>query len=183
MKEFFYTVQLGVEDQHTTRLNIANVLYGVAARFDKIGYCQGMSGIAAFLLCFAEEESAYVIFCDLLEHIFPSMFFARSSFGVALIGLLAEIHFLKEYYEHYVKSVKRNLLLKEREAYSEDEISHFKVIIELAGTKSLLSIFIGILNFSNLLFVWEELKSKRSFEVVEKAFLAIIYLNRNAILE
>lgn len=54
MKEFFYTVQLGVEDQHTTRLNIANVLYGVAARFDKIGYCQGMSGIAAFLLCFAE---------------------------------------------------------------------------------------------------------------------------------
>lgn len=129
MKEFFYTVQLGVEDQHTTRLNIANVLYGVAARFDKIGYCQGMSGIAAFLLCFAEEESAYVIFCDLLEHIFPSQFFARSSFGVALIGLLAEIHFLKEYYEHFVTSVKKNLLLKEREAYSEDEISHFKVII------------------------------------------------------
>lgn len=31
--------------------------------------------------------------------------------------------------------------------------------------------------------MWEELKSKRSFEVVEKAFLAIIYLNRNAILE
>ena len=96
-----------------------------------------------------------MIFCDLLEHIFPSMFFARSNFGVALIGLLAEIHFLKEFYEHYVKSVKRNLLLKEREAYSEDEINHFKVIIELAGTKALLSIFIGILNFSNLLFVWE----------------------------
>lgn len=88
-----------------------------------------MSGIAAFLLCFAEEESAYIIFCDLLEHIFPSMFFARSNFGVALIGLLAEIHFLKEYYEHYVKTVKKNLLLKEREAYTEDEINHFKVII------------------------------------------------------
>jgi hypothetical protein len=54
MKEFFYMVQLGVEDQHTTRLNIANVLYAVAARFNKVGYCQGMSGIAAFLLCFAD---------------------------------------------------------------------------------------------------------------------------------
>ena len=55
MKEFFYTVQLEVEDQYTTRHNMANVLYAVAARLDKIGYCQGMSGIAALLLCFATE--------------------------------------------------------------------------------------------------------------------------------
>lgn len=53
MKEFFFTVQLEVEDQHTTRTNMANVLYGVAARLDRVGYCQGMSGIAALLLCFA----------------------------------------------------------------------------------------------------------------------------------
>jgi hypothetical protein len=55
MKEFFYTIQVSVEDQHTTRLNIANVLYAVAARYERVGYCQGMSGIAAFLLCFATE--------------------------------------------------------------------------------------------------------------------------------
>ena len=46
-------MQLSVPDQHTTRLNIANVLYAVAARYEKVGYCQGMSGIAAFLLCFS----------------------------------------------------------------------------------------------------------------------------------
>jgi hypothetical protein len=57
-----------------------------------------MSGIAAFLLCFATEEAAFAIFCDLLQHIFPHMFFERSNCGVALIGLLAEIHFLKEYF-------------------------------------------------------------------------------------
>jgi hypothetical protein len=119
MKEFFYTVQLGVEDQHSTRLNIANVLYAVAARFERVGYCQGMSGIAAFLLCFASEEAAFAIFCDLLHHIFPLMFFERSNCGVALIGLLAEIHFLKEYYERVLIRGKRNLLLKEREEYSE----------------------------------------------------------------
>lgn len=61
-------------------------------------------------------------------------------------------------------------------------MAHMKMIIELAGSKALLSVFIGILNFSNLMFVWEELKDRRSFEVVERAFLAIIYLNRNAIL-
>ena len=82
-------VQLGVEDQHTTRLNIANVLYAIAARFNKVGYCQGMSGIAAFLLCFADEETAFCIFCDLIENVFPRMFFERSTSGVALIGLLS----------------------------------------------------------------------------------------------
>lgn len=50
---------------------------------------------------------------------------------------------------------KKNLLLKEREAYSEEEMAHMKMIIELAGSKALLSVFIGILNFSNLMFVWE----------------------------
>lgn len=65
MKEFFYTVQ-NIEKLEMTRLNIANVLYAIAARYNKVGYCQGMSGIAAFLLCFAQEESAYVIFCDLI---------------------------------------------------------------------------------------------------------------------
>lgn len=74
MKEFLYTIQ-NVENLHTTRLNIANVLYAIAARYDKVGYCQGMSGIAAFLLCFAQEESAFVIFCDLIENIFPPKFF------------------------------------------------------------------------------------------------------------
>jgi hypothetical protein len=167
MKEFFYTIQLDVKDQHVTRLNIANVLYGIAARFDKVGYCQGMSGISAFLLCFASEESSYIIFCDLLENIFPPMFFERSSSGVALIGLLAEIYFLKEYYEYYVKNNKKQLLLRERsQDYTQEEIDHTKMVIELAGTKSLLSIFIGVLNFTNLIFVWEELKDKRNFEVI-----------------
>jgi hypothetical protein len=45
---------------------MANVLYAVAARFDQVGYVQGMSSIAAFLLCFCSEETAYIIFCDLI---------------------------------------------------------------------------------------------------------------------
>lgn len=74
--------------------------------------------------------------------------------------------------------------MKQMEAwYTEQEEYHTKMVIELAGTKALLSIFIGVLNFTNLIFVWEELKSRRTFEVVEKAFLAIIYQNRNNIVE
>lgn len=102
---------------------------------------------------------------------------------MALIGLLAEIYFLKEYYWLFVSS-KRQLLMKEMEEwFTVEEEEHTKMVIELAGTKALLSVFIGVLNFTNLIFVWEELKNHRSFEVVEKAFLAIIYLNRKNILQ
>mgnify|MGYP002078390740 FL=1 len=45
---------------------MANVLYAIASRFDQVGYVQGMSSVAAFLLCFCSEQSAYVIFCDLI---------------------------------------------------------------------------------------------------------------------
>lgn len=183
MKEFFYTIQVSVDNKHTTRLNIANVLYAVAARYDKVGYCQGMSGIAAFLLCFASEETAYCIFCDLIENIMPTRFFERNNFGVPLIGLSAEIYFLKEYYWILVEK-KKPLLLREMEVwYEEAEVEHTKMIIELAGMKALLSIFIGMLNFTNLIFVWEEIKNHRTYDVIEKAFLAIIYLNRIKILE
>jgi hypothetical protein len=49
------------------------------------------------------------------------MFFERNSFGVALIGLLAEIYFLKEYYWHLMAK-KKPLLMKEMEEwYTEDD--------------------------------------------------------------
>lgn len=68
---------------------MANVLYAIAARFDQIGYVQGMSSVAAFLLCFCSEESAYIIFCDLIENIFPHKFLEKGNYGINLIGLLA----------------------------------------------------------------------------------------------
>lgn len=97
MREFFYMVQGNDPtcSQQKSRLNIANVLYAVAARFDQVGYVQGMSSISAFLLCFCSEESAYTIFCDLIENILPEKFLVKGNYGVNLIGLLAHTHFLK----------------------------------------------------------------------------------------
>lgn len=65
MREFFYKLQ---KDKTTdaVRRNIANVLYALTTKFPDIGYCQGMSSIAAFLLAFASEAEAFEIFCDLL---------------------------------------------------------------------------------------------------------------------
>ena len=88
MREFFYTVKADIEDR-ISRDNIKNVLYALAARYDKIGYCQGMSGVAAFLLCFSSEKTAFTLFCDLLENVYPYDLFLKSDYGISLSGLLA----------------------------------------------------------------------------------------------
>ena len=90
----------------------------------------------------------------------------RNEFGVALIGLLAEIHFLMKYYEHLLNS-RKDIITRVREVfYNAEEIEHSKMVVELAGTKSLLSVLIGVLNFTNLIFVWEQLQKERDFSVV-----------------
>ena len=98
---------------------MANVLYAVAARFDQVGYVQGMSSIAAFLLCFCSEETAYIIFCDLIQNILPDKFLVKGNYGMTLIGLLAETHFLKEYFVHIVTKVKMPLISNYRDPYTQ----------------------------------------------------------------
>ena len=78
-----------------------------------------MSGVTAFLLCFCDENSAFTIFCDLIENIYPPKFFVKGNYGVNLIGMLAEIHFLKHYYLYWVEKVKMPLIAHERNPYDE----------------------------------------------------------------
>lgn len=129
---------------------MANVLYAIAARFDQVGYVQGMSSIAAFLLSFCSEETAYIIFCDLIENILPDKFLVKGNYGMTLIGLLAETHFLKEYFVHIITKVKMPLISHYREPYTQHEIEHFRMIVELSASKALLSLFVNFLSYSHI---------------------------------
>jgi hypothetical protein len=129
LRDFIYTVQSNSNNtiREQARINMANVLYAIAARFDQVGYVQGMSSIAAYLLCFCTEESAYSIFCDIIENILPKNFLIRGEFGTDLIGLMAEIHFLKEYFVHLLTNVKGKLICHFREPYTEEELGSLRM--------------------------------------------------------
>jgi hypothetical protein len=47
---------------------------------------KGMNYIVAFLLCFANEENAFLMFCHIIENILPKNFFAKTAKGLSLIG-------------------------------------------------------------------------------------------------
>jgi hypothetical protein len=78
-----------------------------------------MSSIAAFLLCFSDEKTAYSIFCYLIEVFYPKNFFVKGNYGVTLLGLLAETHFLKEFFIHHLVDIKGPLIFHNRDPYDE----------------------------------------------------------------
>lgn len=88
LREFFFKVQKD-KSTESVRKNMANVLYAVTSRFPTMGYCQGMSSIAAFLLSFGSEEDTFDLFCDLIDKILPPGLYNHSHNGMSLIGLLS----------------------------------------------------------------------------------------------
>jgi hypothetical protein len=105
MRDLLFKVQKD-KSRDATRRSMANVLSAVTAKHNELGYCQGMSSIAAFLLCFGTEVDAFLMFCDLLENILPAKLYAKSDRGTNLIGLLAELAFLKEYFILFMTETK-----------------------------------------------------------------------------
>lgn len=65
MRDLLFKVQRD-KTKDSTRRSMANVLSAVTGKHNELGYCQGMSNIAAFLLCFGSEVDAFFMFCDLL---------------------------------------------------------------------------------------------------------------------
>ena len=105
LREFFYKMQKDKPVEAVRRL-IANVLSALSSKFPAMGYCQGMSAIAAFLLCFSSESEAFEIFCDLLENIIPQGLYNHSNNGSSLIGLLAEVYFIKKKFFYFAGVIK-----------------------------------------------------------------------------
>ena len=70
---------------------LENVLLAFAAKNSKIGYCQSMSFVAATMLMYMEEESAFWTLCSLLEDILPEDYFSER-----MVGLRTDLRVLQK---------------------------------------------------------------------------------------
>lgn len=61
---------------------VRRVLLAFAAKNPELGYCQSMNFIAAALLRYCDEESAFWILCSLLEDILPEGYYTRNMVGI-----------------------------------------------------------------------------------------------------
>lgn len=70
----------GCEEAHLEPLR--RILLAFAARNPILGYCQSMNFIAAALLRYCDEETAFWILCSLVEDILPAGYYTRDMLGI-----------------------------------------------------------------------------------------------------
>lgn len=86
---------------------LENVLLAFAAKNPKIGYCQSMSFVAATLLMYMEEESAFWTLCGLLEDILPEDYFSER-----MSGLRADLRVLQKLLSEEIPELAEHLDLQ-----------------------------------------------------------------------
>lgn len=160
MKDFLHKIQDGFSDEYI-RMTMKNVLKAIIVRYPQMGYCQGMNYIITFLLCFSFEETAFWLFCHIIENILPPMFFQKSEKGTGLIGILAEKFVLSSFIQN-----------------SKDIDQDYKQLaidfLDLKVSQWLLSLFANILSLETTLYIWNKMLIHNNFGEMERIILIMI---------
>ena len=84
--------------------SVRRVLLAFAAKNPVLGYCQSMNFIAAALLRYCDEESAFWILCSLLEDILPDGYYTRNMVGIRVDMLVLNsliMRYLPNLHKHF----------------------------------------------------------------------------------
>ncbi|MCP9266137.1 Small G protein signaling modulator 3 [Dirofilaria immitis] len=117
--------------------SLRRLLNSVAYIYPDVGYCQGIGVIAASLLLFCPEETAFWIIASLIEDIFPPNYYSRS-----FLGLQADERVLQQLIGMHLPELDH--ILKDNE-----------VELSLITVNWFLTAFASVLSMRVLLRVWD----------------------------
>lgn len=144
----------------TYRQDLITLLKAFCAKNRRVGYCQGMSYIAAWLLIFLDIEKAFVIFCFLIESCLPADMFLGSNRGSALNGFYVESTVIASLLEHSDPNMKRLTM-------STNEFTDFFAM------QHLVQLFINTIDMQSTVFIWDQLFIEGSVCLV-KAIICLV---------
>lgn len=168
--EFFFYLQEGIPP-YKCREHVKNVLRAHCMRNPSMGYTSGLTQVAAFLLCFLNEESAFWLLTHLVENVLPPHLYSKVEKDIMLYGYHAE--------NFVIKSILKEkfALKKPEEGYAVD------AFVDIALPLLLLPLLVDTLNISTLYVLWDQMLQAGSFFVFERALLAIILKHKELVLD
>lgn len=99
-QQYDYYVDKGYE-------KLKNLLVAFVAKYDDLGYTQGLNMIAGhLLLAIPAEEDAFWMLCNIVDNFFPADYFARAS---SLVGPLADNVVLRGYIREILPKLNDHL--------------------------------------------------------------------------
>jgi small G protein signaling modulator 3 len=86
---------------------LKEVLVAFVAKYDDLGYTQGLNSIAGYLLlALPQSEDAFWMLCNMVDNYFPPSYFSRES---ALTGPLADVIVLRSFVKDIVPHLDKHL--------------------------------------------------------------------------
>lgn len=168
--EFLHYVQ-GTLPVTECRSNMKSVLKAHAMRNPSMGYVQGLNLVAAFLLCFLDEEGAFWVLTHLIENVLPPFYYSKTHKDISLFGYHAENFAIK-------KLLKETLELNQSE-----DIFTMESFVDMVLPSLMIPLLSDTLNVSGTFMIWDEMIKKADFTVMERAVLAIFKKNRELVLD
>lgn len=152
MHEFFNTLQQG-KDRAECRRNIKNVLLAHCLRNPSIGYVQGINMLAAFLLCFLDEEGAFWLLTYIIEEILPKEFYSKTYKGIMLFGYYSECYAIKQ------------SAIQCLELTSPSKIKSLHIFLDMILPSILLPLLVDTLNLECLYYVWDNMIKNKDVNI------------------
>ncbi|KAK3070920.1 hypothetical protein LTR53_009600 [Teratosphaeriaceae sp. CCFEE 6253] len=86
---------------------LKEVLVAFVAKYDDLGYTQGLNSIAGYLLlAIPQSEDAFWMLCNMVDHYFPEGYFARET---SLTGPLADVIVLRSYIKELMPQLAKHM--------------------------------------------------------------------------
>lgn len=132
------------------RGSIFRVLTAFCARNPQVGYCQGMNSVAAWLLLFLDEESAFWMLCRIVESVLLPDFYGGGKRGNSLNGFYIEASVISAILTHYLPEVSSMSL----------SVNDFT---EMFSIQLLIQLFVNVLQVPSTIFLWDCFASQGVF--------------------
>ena len=86
---------------------LKELLVAFVAKYDNLGYTQGLNSIAGYLLlAIPNNEDAFWVLCNMVENFFPLDYFSRET---ALTGPLADVIVLRSYVKELMPQLSKHM--------------------------------------------------------------------------
>mmetsp|Transcript_23950 Transcript_23950/g.42417 ORF Transcript_23950/g.42417 Transcript_23950/m.42417 type:complete len:607 (+) Transcript_23950:1496-3316(+) len=135
------------------RESIQKLLTAFCARNRAVGYCQGMNNVAAWLLIFMDLNSAFWMFCHVVERLLIPGFYNGSKTSNSLNGFYIEATVIASLMYHLVPAAKTLQM----------PVNDF---VDFFAIKLLIQLYVNAIDLESMVYLWDKFTEEGSIALI-----------------
>lgn len=135
------------------RETIQKLLKAFCTRNRAVGYCQGMNNVAAWLLIFLDLNSAFWLFCHVVERLLIPGFYNGAKTSNSLNGFYIEATVIASLMFHLVPAAKALIM----------PVNEF---VDFFAIKLLIQLYVNAVDLESMVFLWDKFTQEGSIALV-----------------